>query len=284
MKKENHPIEHTCKILDYPVSSYYRKIKAKCAQGVSPNKLARIEHESRLIELIKEIKSLHLFWGYRRIRAFIKNYHRIPISYKKVFRIMKENDLLLKPKRYKAKRTPQREKPKPYKINQWWGTDMTKFYIGDLGWVYLVVVLDWFSKKVVGYNLNVRSKSTDWIAALQMAVDNNCPLGSREYELHLMSDNGSQPTSTAYENMSKLLGIKHITTSYNNPKGNADTERFMRTFKEEVVYANEFDSFEESKKKVNDFIYFYNNYYPHSKLNYLSPVDFENKLLYKDAI
>ena len=46
-----------------------------------------------------------------------------------------------------------------------------------------------------------------------MADDKNCPLGSREYDLNLMSDNGSQPTSEKYENAAALLGIKHITTS-----------------------------------------------------------------------
>jgi putative transposase len=69
-----------------------------------------------------------------------------------------------------------------------------------------------------------------------MAVDNNCFLGSREYDLNLMSDNGAQPTSEKYEKASKLFGIKHITTSYSNPKGNADTEGFMRTLKEEIIY------------------------------------------------
>ena len=102
--------------------------------------------------------------------------------------------------------------------------------------------------------LNIRSKADDWIDALNMAVDNNCPLGSREYELHLMSDYGAQPTSEKYENASCLLGIKHITTSYSNPKGNADTERIMITFKEEVVYPNEFESFEEAKNEVDHFI------------------------------
>ncbi|MGQ9644540.1 MAG: hypothetical protein ACUVT3_11845 [Ignavibacterium sp.] len=65
-----------------------------------------------------------------------------------------------------------------------------------------------------------------------------------------MSDNGSQPTSEEYENAAVLLGIKHITTSYSNPKRNADTERFMRTFKEEIIYPNEFDSFEGAKKQL----------------------------------
>ena len=64
-----------------------------------------------------------------------------------------------------------------------------------------------------------------------------------------------------------LLGINHITTSYNNPKENADTERFMRTFKEELIYVNEFDSFEEAKMKVDEFINYYNNFYLHSFVN-----------------
>jgi len=81
-----------------------------------------------------------------------------------------------------------------------------------------------------------------------------------------------------------LLGINHITTSYNNPKGNADTERFMRTFKEEIIYPNEFDSLEEAKKAVEDFITFYNQDYPHSALGYLSPIDFEKQLTYKNVV
>jgi len=152
------------------------------------------------------------------------------------------------------------------------------------GRVYLVIVLDWYSKKIVGFKLNIRSKAEDWIEALNMAADNNRPLGSREYELHLMSDDGSQPTSEKYENVTSLLGIKHITTSYSNPKGNANTERFMRTFKEEIIYPNVFDSLEEARKAVEDFITFYNQDYPHSSLGYLSPIDFEKQLTYKNAV
>lgn len=58
-----------------------------------------------------------------------------------------------------------------------------------------------------------------------MAVDNNCHLVSSESELHLMSDDGRQPTSEKYECTASLLGIKHIATSYSNTEGNTDTER-----------------------------------------------------------
>lgn len=284
MRKEGHSVSLICKVLKLPESSYYRKRLEKTSpKMISDKKAARIEQEASLLEKIKEVKGVHLFWGYRRVRAYLKRKLGISVSYNRVYRLMKKNDLLVNRKPYKAKRTPQRDKPKPVKSNQWWGTDMTKFYINSFGWVYLVVVLEWYNKKIVGYKLNIRSKADDWIEALTMAVDNNCPLGSREYHLHLMSDNGSQPTSGKYENAAALLGIEHITTSYSNPKGNADTERFMRTFKEEVVYPNEYESFEEAKSEVDNFIAFYNQDYPHSALGYLSPIDFEKLNNYKNV-
>lgn len=116
-----------------------------------------------------------------------------------------------------------------------------------------------------------------------MAVNANCPLGAREYGLNVMSDNDSQSTSMKYQTVVELLKINHVTTSYSNPKGNADTERFMRTFKEEVMYPNEFDSFEEARTAVEHFIEFYNHEYPHSALGYVSPIEFEQHNNYKNA-
>ena len=72
------------------------------------------------------------------------------------------------------------------------------------------------------------------------------------------------------------LGIEQIFTSYNNPKGNADTERMMRTIKEEVVWINEFSNFQEAYALLANWIEFdYNKLYVHSALGYLSPEEFE---------
>ena len=98
-----------------------------------------------------------------------------------------------------------------------------------------------------------------------------------------MSNNGSQPTSMKYQTAVDVLNINHVTTSYSNPKGNADTERFMRTFKEEVVYINEFDSFEEAQDAVDNFMNFYNHDYSYSTLGNLSPIDFETQRKYNNA-
>lgn len=257
------------KYLNISRSSYYRIKK-----GVKKTKVEA--YYSKELEVIKAIKDEHVFWGYRRVWAYLNYELKIKVSKCKVYSIMKKHDLLVTQKRYKAKRKADNtHKPKATKKNQFWGIDMTKFYVNGCGWIYVTFVLDWFTKKIVGYHYGLQSKSTHWLQALETALINECPNGAREYGLNLISDNGSQCTSSAFENRLKTLDIKHITTSYSNPKGNADTERLMRTFKEEAVWPYEFDTFNNAESKISRFVDFYNYKYPHSKLNYLSPVNFE---------
>jgi len=177
----------------------------------------------------------------------------------------------------------QTHKPKATHKNHWWGSDMTKFYVHTVGWVYLVIVLDWFSRKIIGHRFGLRPDTQLWIDALQMAVQNECPAGSRSYDIHLMTDNGSQPTSQKYETVVQSLGIEHVTTSYANPKGNAEIERAIRTFKEEAIWPNEFFSYADAITTGERTIDFYNNDYPHSMLGELSPVEFEQLTSHKAA-
>ncbi len=274
---EGHSKKNICWVLQINRAEYYRKKAGKASVKNTAVQEKRNRQREIVLVQIRQIKLEHPFWGYRRVRAYLQYKMGIKISYKLTYRLMKENNLLVDVKRYKAKRTPQRDKIKAEKQNSVWGTDMTKFYIDTVGWFYFVVVLDWYTKKVVGWNLSLRSKAEQWIEALNKAVDTELTQGSREYNLMLVSDNGSQPTSIKYDNNCNLLEIKHITTSYSNPKGNADTERFFRTFKEEVVWSNVFDKVEDARKAVENFMTFYNNDYPHSTLGYISPLDFEKQ-------
>ncbi len=276
LKMQGHTVKNICQVLEINRSSYYRE---RMPQEKLSGDQKMKKYES-VIGIIKQIKSKHPYWGYRRVRAYLRYRMSIQVSYKLTYRLMKENGLLVDVKRYKATRVAQRAKIRAEKVNQVWGTDMTKFYVDTVGWLYLVVVLDWFTKKIVGWDLSMRSKSEQWMDALNQAVEKELTLGSREYNLMLISDNGSQPTSIKYENLCNTLGINHITTSYSNPKGNADTERFFRTFKEEIIWTRDYDKYDEAKKSVEDFIEFYNNDYPHSTLGYISPVDFEKQNIY----
>jgi putative transposase len=112
---------------------------------------------------------------------------------------------------------------------------MTKVTVAGFGWIYIVVVPDWYAKKVLGYYVGAPYTAQHWLAALDMAVNQQFPDGLRGKELSLMSDNGCQPTSIVFMEACSTMEIYQDFTSYNNPKGNADTERFMRTLKEECL-------------------------------------------------
>lgn len=197
---------------------------------------------------------------------------------------MKENNLLVSTEsRLKAKRGsyPYRDKPHAIYSNQYWGIDMTKVLIGNYGWVYLVIVLDWYSKKIVGYSFKLHSQADDWIEALNSVINKQFSGGilSKDKELFLISDNGAQPTSRKFMQECSILGIKQIFTCYNNPKGNADTERVIRTIKEDLIWIREWETSFELEDKLKEWVDFYNSDYPHSSLGYKTPNQFENEQL-----
>lgn len=145
---------------------------------------------------------------------------------------MKTNDLLCRKNKHLKALRLIRPKPNADRPNQCFGIDMTKVKTMT-GWAYITIVLDWYSKKVVGYHIGLQSKSRDWICALDMAQNNQFKDGVRGHGLNLVSDNGCQPTSLAFIRYCSETDVNHIFTSFCNPKGNAETERFMRTIKEE---------------------------------------------------
>lgn len=92
-----------------------------------------------------------------------------------------------------------------------------------------------------------------------------------------MSDNGSQPTSMAFMQACASLGIHQAFTSYNNPKGNADTERAMRTLKEECLWLQEWTCPFELIRTLGGWIDYYNAHYLHSALGYKTPRQYERE-------
>ena len=237
---------------------------------------AIIRRNEPLVDRIRELKADHPFWGYRRIWAHLKFVDHLPVNKKRILRLMRRNDLLVKPNlRLKAKRTSMKAKPQAVRPNEWWGIDMTKVLVQNFGWIYVVLVLDWYSKKVVGYYAGLQCKSVHWLAALNMAVNRQFPTGARGHELHLMSDNGCQPTSVGFMEACHVMGINQAFTSYNNPKGNADTERMMRTLKEEILWLREWKSPFELAKELEKWFEQYNRSYLHSALGYKAPEQYE---------
>jgi len=179
--------------------------------------LSVIERNKVLLAQIKDVKTDHPLWGYRRVWSYLKYRQGIPVNRKRIQRLMKEHNLIVTPDvRRKAKRGPIRPKPHAERPNHFWGIDMTKIRMTSWGWIYFVVVLDWYTKEIIGYSLGLQSKTEDWLKALNMAVDNRFPGGIQESlkdRLFLLSDNGCQPTSQRFMMSCALLGIKQIFTT-----------------------------------------------------------------------
>ncbi len=271
LKEAGYTIKDACSVLGISRSGYYawKVPKERKRADISMK-------DAELIEKVKEIKLNHPFWGYRRVMVWLRHREKTQVGKKKVKAIMKAHGLLVTQSVHKVKRTSERSKPRADRPRQYWGIDMTKFMIPVIGWVYLVIVLDWYTKKVVGWDISLRSRAAEWKRALEMAIIKEFPGGVRGQGLKLISDNGSQPTATSFMKDMATLGIEQIFTSYDNPKGNADTERMMRTIKEEIIYLNEFGSLEEAKEKISRWIEVdYNKLYVHSELGYRSPEEFE---------
>ena len=245
----------------------------------------RTKADEELLKDIGRIKEDHPFWGYRRVTAWLRYREKKIINTKRVHRVMKEHGLVCPRKGLKkvADRIPK-EKPRATRINQYWGTDMTKIYVEEFGWTYIVVVLDWFSKKLVGLEISQRCRSSEWLTALDRAVNSRFPNGVKEHGLRLVSDNGCQPTSIAFQTYCASTGIEQIYTSFNNPKGNADTERVIRTMKEELLWLHEWESPEQVQSALNRWIHQYNADYLHSTHGYRSPDEVEGSDVVKSAV
>jgi putative transposase len=225
-----------------------------------------------LLERVRELKADHPFWGYRRVWAYLRYIDGLTVNQKRVYGVMKANDLLVKPNpKLRARRKADTRKPRPSRPNEWWGIDMTKVMVEGFGWVYLVVVLDWHTKKVVGHYAGLQARAWHWLVALNRAVNRQFPGGIEGQSLNLMADNGCQPTSLAFMRACAALSIHQVFTSYSNPKGNADTERFLRTLKEELVWLHEWTSPTAFFEALDRWLADYNASYLHSALGYRAP-------------
>lgn len=236
------------------------------------------ERNTLVAQRIKELKADHPFWGYRRIWAHLKYVDGLEVNRKRVLRLMQKHGLVVKPNtKLRATRTFRKSKPRPTQPCQWWGIDMTKAMVEGFGWMYIVAILDWYTKKIVGYYAGVQCRSCHWLEALNDAVNREFPEGVKDRYLSLMSDNGCQPTSVAFMKACRGMGIKQAFTSYGNPKGNADTERVFRTMKEELLWLKEWHSPFELIEALGSWIDNYNLSYLHSSLGYRPPLKFEEE-------
>jgi putative transposase len=163
---------------------------------------------------------------------------------------------------------------KAQRPDQLWVTDATCVLTGE-GWLYVVAVLDAYTRRVVGWAMGAILDAPMTIAALEMAVSRRRP----EPGLIVHSDRGAQFASGAYRQSLIAHGLIASMSRKGNCYDNAFIESFWSSLKYEVVWPRKFATRDEARTAVFDYIEsFYNRIRLHSSLGYLSPINFESQL------
>ena len=132
-------------------------------------------------------------------------------------------------------------------------------------------MIDCHTREIVGWDLSARCRTQEALAAVEQAVLERLPAGSRGIGLTLTTDNGTQFTSARFLETLTELGITHRRTAYHHPEGNSYIERFHRSLKEEEVWPSEYQSLEEARASIERYLREYNHDRPHQSLGDRTP-------------
>lgn len=246
---------------------------------------ARIDDQRQQDQLdvqdrIEELALTYPRYGYRRITAALQREGKI-VNHKRVLRLMKASDLLVRPLKGFQITTDSRhafpiypnlyQNRIPTEINRIWTADITYIRL-PLCFVYLAVVMDACSRKALGWALGTSLDAELALSALRQALTHrNIPVGLVHH-----SDRGVQYASEAYTALLKAHGIQISMSRKGNPYDNAQMESFMKTLKYEEVFLNEYRTFEEARRQISHFINLvYNQKRLHSSLGYVPPDEYE---------
>ena len=242
-----------------------------------------VDRDMELRDLIQKIAVEMPIYGYRRVCAELKR-RKQPANHKRVRRIMREDNLLCLRRRSFVRTTDSKhgfrvypnlaKETTPIGTDQLWVADIT--YIRLLGeFVYLAVILDAFSRRVIGWELGRTLEGELTLAALRMA------LRTRQISPGLVhhSDRGVQYAATDYIDLLTQHGIQISMSRRGNPYDNAQAESFMKTLKYEEVYRSEYRDEREVRRGIKRFLEkVYNEKRLHSALGYVPPAEFERNL------
>lgn len=271
-----HGIRPICTALGVPRSSYYH------AAEPTPTQRSDDQLGNKIQAIFKRHRRRY---GYRRIWEELAD-QGIVCAAERVRRIMRERGLrAIQPKTYVPRTSDGRAdkpspnlllgQPLPAEADQVWAGDIT--YIPTTsGWLYLAVIIDLYSRKIVGWSLDDNLRTPLVIDALKQA------LGSRSCAQKPIfhSDRGSQYGSSAYRQILCQAGMRQSMSARANPYHNAWTESFMGTLKAEMLQDGCFINAQDARTEIFGYIdSYYNTQRKHSALGYQTPVQFEAQTL-----
>jgi len=268
-------VRRLCALGDVSRAGYYRHF--------GPHAPARADADLR--DLIQREALAHRHYGYRRVTQALRRQGLI-VNAKRVLRLMREDNLLsLRAKPFVPRTSDSRHgfaiRPnlaralRPSGLDQLWVADITYVRLAE-DFVYLAVVIDAFSRKVVGWALAGHLEASLALAALDQALAARQP--QPESLIH-HSDRGVQYACSDYVERLEARKIAVSMSRPGNPYDNAKAESFMKTLKTEEVNGKAYANIEDARRQIGAFIdTIYNRQRLHSALGYKPPVEFEAEL------
>ena len=283
-------IQKICKFANFSRTQFYYNFKdehlkspGRPCPGFTLNRDGKILSDTLIIHHLKNYRAdIHFMntCGAKMLSHYLAAEHSMYVNHKKVYRLCKENNLLLFTQnqvrtKFKKMRCEYRAVTAP---NQLWQFDLKHIYIhGENTWCYLLTFIDVYSKKAVAYSLGKSIKAGQLILTLNAAlVAENI---SHDHPLQIRSDNGPQMSSNRFHFYLKKLERKltHEFIPPRTPNRNAYIESFFSIFEKTVIEIRYFNTYHDVYEAVMNFVEFYNNRRLHGSIGKLSPINFIKK-------
>ncbi|MEO7651281.1 MAG: IS3 family transposase [Bryobacteraceae bacterium] len=253
-----------------------------------PDHITKADDDMDLRDAIQRIALEWPSYGRPRITAALRR-QGWEVNPKRVYRLMRQDNLLCARKRKFIATTDSGHGRKVFPnlaaemalsdINQLWVADITYIRL-EAEFVYLAVVIDAFSRRVIGWALARTMEDDLTLAALRMALESRQPAAGLVHH----SDRGSQYASGEYTDLLQAHGCRISMSRKASPWENGECESWMKTLKYEEVYRQEYRDLAEARASIQRFIeQVYNQKRLHSALGYLPPVEFEQALAKRQA-
>lgn len=243
----------------------------------------REKQDADLRDRVELVQTEHPKSGYRTMMRYL---HRsgVRVGERKLRRIMKKYDLHARIKRAFVRTTDSNHSHRVFPnllpgrtvmgLDEVWTADLTYIRIAN-GFVYLAVILDLYSRRVIGWHISKRIDGNLAVAALQMAIERRKPKPGCIHH----SDRGVQYLCGEYVELLKKYGFWISNSAKGNPYDNAWTERFMRTLKQEEVYLANYETYLDVIENLPRFIEeVYNEKRVHSGIDYMTPNELEERV------
>jgi transposase InsO family protein len=274
--EKSQSIDTLCALFGRSRQAFYKGIKRRSQE---------IYDQELIVQMVQKKRKLMPRIGGRKLYSMLKPDipQNISVGRDKFFSILRENQLLVKRKRYRAITTMSnhwlRKYPNlvkemiPEAPNQLWVSDIT-YIQTKAGFVYLFLITDAYSRKILGWKTADTLESKHAIKALEMALSR---LPATVEGLIHHSDRGVQYCSYKYVDKLKKHGIKVSMTENGDPRENAIAERINGILKSEWLNDMEFESLQEAHAAVRQVIQIYNQERPHSSIEMLTPQQAHNQ-------